>query len=58
MNWTRCKKEVICQVITAAQVGMYIAVNTSKKDFPKAQFNKNLYTTTFNKGRETTWQNE
>jgi hypothetical protein len=43
----------MCQVITAAQVDVYTAVNTSIKDFPKAQFNKNLSTTIFNKGRET-----
>jgi hypothetical protein len=45
-------------VITAAQVSVYIAVNTSTKDFPKVQFNKNLYTIVFNKGRETSWQTE
>jgi hypothetical protein len=42
MNLTRRNEELICHVIMAALVDVYIAVKTSTKDFPKTPCNKNL----------------
>ena len=41
MNWTWLNEGEVCQVIIAAQVDVFIAVN-STKDFPKTQLNTNL----------------